>query len=118
MHVDETLIRSVVEQVLTRLGGNGNGAASAAAIRAVSACSPTSTRPWRRPAKPSSGFPAAPRRPQAHHRHIRRIAIDQCVELGTMEMEETKIGRLPHKIDKLERRGERPGRGVPAQRGL
>ena len=26
MHVDETLIRSVVEQVLTRLGGNGNGA--------------------------------------------------------------------------------------------
>ena len=33
--------------------------------------------------------------------HIRRIAIDQRVELGTMEMEETKIGRLPHKIDKL-----------------
>ena len=26
--------------------------------------------------------------------HIRRISIDQCVELGTMEMEETKIGRL------------------------
>ncbi len=33
--------------------------------------------------------------------HIRRICIDQRVELGTMEMEETKIGRLPHKIDKL-----------------
>ena len=31
---------------------------------------------------------------------IRRISIDQCVELGTMEMEETKIGRLEHKIDK------------------
>src|SRR3954463_11541565 len=26
--------------------------------------------------------------------HIRRISVDQCVELGTMEMEETKIGRL------------------------
>ncbi|MBU4399682.1 MAG: aldehyde dehydrogenase EutE, partial [Planctomycetes bacterium] len=34
--------------------------------------------------------------------HIRRIAVDQSVELGTMEMEETKIGRLPHKIEKIE----------------
>jgi len=42
--------------------------------------------------------------------HIRRISIDQCVELGTMEMEETKIGRLPHKIEKLKTLGERtPG---------
>lgn len=42
--------------------------------------------------------------------HIRRIAIDQCVELGTMEMQETKIGRLEHKIEKLKILGERtPG---------
>ncbi len=42
--------------------------------------------------------------------HIRRIAIDQCVELGTMEMDETKIGRLEHKIEKLKTLGERtPG---------
>ena len=42
--------------------------------------------------------------------HIRRISIDQSVELGTMEMEETKIGRLPHKIDKLKTLGEQtPG---------
>ena len=42
--------------------------------------------------------------------HIRRISIDQCVELGTMEMEETKIGRLEHKIEKLKVLGERtPG---------
>jgi aldehyde dehydrogenase len=42
--------------------------------------------------------------------HIRRISIDQCVELGTMEMNETKIGRLDHKIDKLKVLGERtPG---------
>ena len=39
--------------------------------------------------------------------HIRRISIDQCVELGTMEMEETKIGRLDHKIEKLKTLGER-----------
>jgi aldehyde dehydrogenase len=42
--------------------------------------------------------------------HIRRISIDQSVELGTMEMEETKIGRLQHKIEKLKTLGERtPG---------
>ena len=37
--------------------------------------------------------------------HVRRISIDQCVELGTMEMNETKIGRLEHKIDKLKTLG-------------
>ena len=31
---------------------------------------------------------------------IRRISIEQCEELGTMEME-GKIGRLEHKIEKL-----------------
>ena len=38
--------------------------------------------------------------------HIRRISIEQSVELGTMEMEETKIGRLEHKIEKLKTLGE------------
>ena len=33
--------------------------------------------------------------------HIRRISIEQSVELGTMEMNETTIGRLVHKIEKL-----------------
>src|SRR6185295_1708231 len=42
--------------------------------------------------------------------HIRRISIEQSVELGTMEMEETKIGRLVHKIEKLKTLGEKtPG---------
>lgn len=42
--------------------------------------------------------------------HIRRISIDQAVELGTMEMNETKIGRLEHKIEKLKTLGEKtPG---------
>ena len=42
--------------------------------------------------------------------HIRRVCVEQCVELGTMEMEETKIGRLEHKIEKLKTVGERmPG---------
>jgi len=42
--------------------------------------------------------------------HIRRIAIDQCVELGTLEMQETKVGRLKHKIEKIKTLGLRaPG---------
>jgi aldehyde dehydrogenase len=42
--------------------------------------------------------------------HIRRISIDQCVELGTMEMNETKVGRLDHKIEKLKTLGQKtPG---------
>jgi aldehyde dehydrogenase len=42
--------------------------------------------------------------------HIRRIVTDQAVELGTMEMNETKVGRLEHKIGKLQALGEKaPG---------
>ncbi|MEM8666782.1 MAG: aldehyde dehydrogenase family protein [Planctomycetota bacterium] len=37
---------------------------------------------------------------------IRRISIDNCEELGLMEMEETQIGRLEHKIEKLKTLGE------------
>ena len=41
---------------------------------------------------------------------IRSISIEQCEELGRMEMEETGIGRLEHKIEKLRTLGERtPG---------
>ena len=42
--------------------------------------------------------------------HIRRIANDQSVELGTMEMNETKVGKLEHKIAKLQALAEKaPG---------
>ena len=42
--------------------------------------------------------------------HIRRIVIEQAEELGRMELEETQIGRLEHKIEKLQIIGERiPG---------
>ncbi|MFO0067425.1 MAG: aldehyde dehydrogenase family protein, partial [Pirellulaceae bacterium] len=41
---------------------------------------------------------------------IRHIAQRDAVELGTMEMNETKIGRLEHKIEKLKVLAERtPG---------
>ena len=32
---------------------------------------------------------------------VRRICIDRCEELGRVELEETKVGRLDHKIQKL-----------------
>jgi aldehyde dehydrogenase len=42
--------------------------------------------------------------------HIRRIAIDEAEELGRLEFEETRIGRLDHKIEKLKVLGDRvPG---------
>ncbi|WP_164103169.1 aldehyde dehydrogenase family protein [Candidatus Laterigemmans baculatus] len=37
---------------------------------------------------------------------IRRISIDQCEELGLMEMQETGVGRPEHKIEKLKALGE------------
>ena len=42
--------------------------------------------------------------------HIRRIAIEDAEELGQLEYEETGIGRLDHKIEKLKVLGDRvPG---------
>src|SRR5262245_16389792 len=34
-------------------------------------------------------------------REVRRIVIEQAEELGRAELDETKIGRIEHKIDKL-----------------
>jgi aldehyde dehydrogenase len=111
MQVDEKLIRSVVEQVLTRLGSNGKGAPTGRGCQgrfglftdvneAVAAAREAFEQLSRRTIEDRTRIIS----------HIRRIAIDQCVELGTMEMEETKIGRLPHKIEKLKTLGLRsPG---------
>ncbi len=109
MQANETLIRSVVQEVLSRLG---NGAA----------VPPSSTRGYQgrfgmftdvdeAVAAAREAFEKLSRRTLEDRRriieHIRRISIEQCVELGTMEMEETKIGRLEHKIEKLKTLGER-----------
>lgn len=110
MQATEELIRSVVEQVLTRMGtaapsSNGRGYSGRHGIftcvdEAVAAA--------------TEAFEQLSERTIADRKriidHIRRISIDECVELGTMEMEETGIGRLVHKIEKLKTLGERtPG---------
>jgi aldehyde dehydrogenase len=102
MQVDEKLIRNVVEQVLNRLGNNGNGAPVGGGYQGRLG---QFTDANEAVAASREAFERLSRLSLADRKrivsHIRRIAADQRVELGTMEMEETKIGRLPHKIDKM-----------------
>ena len=117
MQVDETLVRNVVEQVLSRLGTNGSapsgtalpvGGGSYQGRFGMFTCVDEAVAAAREAFERLSRATIEDRKRIIGH--IRRIAIDQCVELGTMEMEETKIGRLPHKIEKLKTLGERsPG---------
>ncbi len=110
MQATEQIIKSVVEQVLKQLGpglhaGNGRSRQGQHGIfhdvnEAVAAATVAFEQLSERTIEDRKRIID----------HIRRISIDQCVELGTMEMEETKIGRLAHKIEKLKTLGERtPG---------
>ena len=105
LQVNESMIRNVVAQVLAEVGpapmvsggqqGNRYGVfdcaneAIAAARKAFEQLSERTIDDRKRIIE-----------------HIRRISVEQAVELGTMEMEETKIGRLDHKINKLETLGK------------
>jgi len=114
MQVDETLIRSVVQQVIARLGTNGTAPAAAPVGGGYQGRFGLFTCVNEAVAAASEAFDRLSARTIEDRRrvigHIRRISIDQCVELGTMEMEETQIGRLEHKIEKLKTLGQRaPG---------
>jgi aldehyde dehydrogenase len=106
MQMTEDLIRSVVQQVLSQMGGpsvlgNGHGATTArptgtygvypTADAAVSAA--------------EVAFQAFRSRPLEDRRKavecVRTICVEQAEELGRLELEETKIGRLDHKVAKL-----------------
>ena len=109
MQIDEALIRSVVAQVLAEVGRippvssagyEGRHGIFDDANEAIAAATEAYDRLRERSMEDRKRIIG----------HIRRIAIDQCVELGTMEMNETKIGRLEHKIEKLKTLGDRsPG---------
>jgi aldehyde dehydrogenase len=111
MQVNETVVRNVVQEVLNRLQSNGQVPVVAGGYQGrfgMFTCVDEAVAAAR------DAFEQLSRRTLEDRRriieHIRRISIDQCVELGTMEMEETKIGRLEHKIEKLKLLGERsPG---------
>lgn len=108
MQVNESLIRNVVTQVLAEVGRTSSASIAAAGQRgifqnvdqAISAAGEAFLELGRQ------GMEARRRVIEI----IRRISIEQSEELGTMEMEETKIGRLIHKIEKLRTLGDRtPG---------
>jgi len=109
MQIDEALIRNVVAQVLAEVGRippvssasyEGRHGIFTDARQAIEAAAEAYQRLRERSMEDRKRIIG----------HIRRIAIDQCVELGTMEMNETKIGRLEHKIEKLKTLGDRsPG---------
>src|SRR5262245_52175021 len=111
MKIDETLIRSVVAQVLAEVGKTGGAPVAAKSFvgrHGIFTCANEAVAAAR------DAFEQLQERTMEDRKriieHIRRISIDQCVQLGTMEMEETKIGRLEHKIEKLKTLGERtPG---------
>ncbi|HVC94550.1 MAG TPA: aldehyde dehydrogenase family protein [Pirellulales bacterium] len=110
MQSTETLIRNVVQEVLSRMGT----VSPTAPRRGFEGRHGTFTCVDEAVAAATAAFEKLSERTLADRTriidHIRRISIEQSVELGTMEMEETKIGRLVHKIEKLKTLGERtPG---------
>lgn len=108
--INEATIRSVVEQVVAQLTAGGveaarNGGTGAAGVHAsvddAVAAAKEAFEKFQR---------CTIEQRQAAIRKIREICIQQSERFGKMELDETKIGRLDHKIDKLVVAGERsPG---------
>jgi aldehyde dehydrogenase len=102
MQLTEDLIRNVVQQVLSQMGGGGAGL-------------PVNGRPggsWgvfptvdQAVGAAEEAFQAFRKRPLADRdkavKLIKQICVENAEELGRKELEETKIGRLDHKIAKL-----------------
>jgi aldehyde dehydrogenase len=107
MQTTEDLIRSVVQQVLSQMGGGvaaagSNGLSARSAPGSSLGVYPTADAAV---AAAEAAFQAYRGRPLADRRKavdcVRSICVEQAEELGRMELEETKIGRLDHKIAKL-----------------
>ena len=109
MQISESLIRDVVQNVLAQVGTPAPVAAKGYERRhGVFQCPDEAVAAAREAFEQLSARTIEDRKRIIDH--IRRISFDQCVELGTMEMNETQIGRLDHKIAKLKTLGERsPG---------
>ncbi len=111
MQINESLVRNVVEQVLAQVGNNRaatNGTNHKKNRFGIFTCPNEAVEAAHVAFEQLSERTIEDRKRIIDH--IRRISIDQCVELGTMEMQETKIGRLKHKIEKLKTLGEKtPG---------
>lgn len=110
MQIDETLVRNVVEQVVARLKSNGQATVAVPGARPDPVGGGYQGRFGQftcvdeAVAAASEAFERLSERTLADRKrmldHVRRICREQYVELGTMEMQETKIGRLEHKLEK------------------
>ncbi|MEM9586100.1 MAG: aldehyde dehydrogenase family protein [Planctomycetota bacterium] len=123
MHFDENLIRNVVTQVLAEVGPmpaspsdqiNGTSVAGQSTAgtpygqHGIYGDADSAVVAARHAFEQLRGRPLEDRKRIIDI--IRRISIDQCEELGLMEMHETQIGRPEHKIEKLKTLGEQtPG---------
>ncbi len=109
MQFDENIIRSVVAQVLAEVGPMPKAdAAPAGGQHGIFYDADSAVAAAR------AAFEQFRERSMEDRKRvidiIRRISIEQCEELGLMEMAETQIGRPEHKIEKLRTLGEQtPG---------
>lgn len=101
MQATEQAIRQVVQEVLTQLGrspyvaSNGNRNGSWGVFKTVDQAVDAASEAF----KQLSARGIADRVKAIDC--VRKITEEQAEELGRLEMEETKIGRLDHKIEKL-----------------
>jgi aldehyde dehydrogenase len=104
MQMTEDLIRNVVQEVLAQMG-NGVSATNGKAPSRSSGNLGVFSSVDDAVSAAESSFQEFRKRPIADRRKavelIRKICVDQAEELGRLELEETKIGRLDHKIAKL-----------------
>jgi aldehyde dehydrogenase len=110
--VSETLIRDVVSEVLSRLQGNGR------AVAPIAAAAGGRDGVFQTVDEAVAAAKAAQKRLVAETletrakaiKCIRQICLEQKEELARIEYDETKIGRMDHKIEKLILVGEKvPG---------
>ncbi len=104
MQMTEDLIRNVVQEVLSQMGNGavlGNGKAQSRLSGNLGVFSTVDDAVT----AADQAFQAFRSRPLEDRRKavdcIRNICVGQADELGRLELEETKIGRLDHKIAKL-----------------
>ncbi len=105
MQVNESMIRNVVEEVLTRIGTPGAAIPGPVTGPSYQGRLGLFQDPEEAIAAAGDAFERLSRASLEQRKemlaHIRRIVLDQAVELGEMELDETKIGRREHKIEKL-----------------
>src|SRR5262245_5318233 len=104
MQMTEDLIRSVIQEVLSQMGNGAvlaNGKAPAGRLGKLGVYSRVDDAV----SAAAAAFQEFRKRPLDDRRKavacIKKICVEQAEELGKRELDETKIGRLDHKIAKL-----------------